>query len=122
VPKFPMVVTLCGSTKFKDTFIDQNKKLTKEGIVVLSVGWFSHAEDEKPTEDEKIILDVLHLRKIDISVAILVLNINQYIGESTKREIAYARSTGKSVWYLEKPYAKEVIQDEDSRYWMIKNA
>lgn len=101
----PWVVCLCGSTKFKETFMEMNFLETMAGRIVLSVGFFAHAEKEKydlsPYEKEK--LDELHLRKIDLADEIFVLNVGGYIGQSTKREIEYATKTGKHVRYLEPP-------------------
>ena len=99
--KFPEVVTLCGSTKFKDEFLKATKQLTLEGKVVLSVGSFMHADNERITEEQKLMLDELHLRKIDLSNSIFVINPNGYIGDSTRREIRYALNKGKKVEYLE---------------------
>lgn len=96
------VITLCGSTRFKDAFYDAQKRLTLEGNIVISVGLFGHAGDEevwKPGVKE--MLDDIHLRKIDMADEIFVINVGGYIGESTRREIDYATKTGKTVSYLE---------------------
>ena len=88
------VVTLCGSTRFKEQYMEVQKRLT--------VGLFGHSGDEevwKPGTKE--MLDDMHLRKIDMADEIFVINVGGYIGESTKREIAYAEKTGKKVNYLE---------------------
>lgn len=98
------VITLCGSTRFKDTFFDVQKRLSLEGNIVISVGLFGHSGDEevwKPGVKE--MLDDMHLRKIDMADEIFVVNPGGYIGESTRREIAYAKETGKAVSYLEQP-------------------
>lgn len=95
------VITLCGSTKFKTQFIEQQRKLTLEGNIVISVGMFGHADNEPITEDIKTMLDEMHFRKIDLADEIFVINIGGYIGFSTNREIEYAKSTGKVVNYLE---------------------
>lgn len=95
------VITLCGSTKFKNQFIEQQRKLTLEGNIVISVGMFGHADNEPITEDIKTMLDEMHFRKIDLADEIFVINIGGYIGFSTNREIEYAKSTGKVVNYLE---------------------
>lgn len=95
------VITLCGSTKFKNQFIEQQRKLTLEGNIVISVGMFGHADNEPITEDIKTMLDEMHFRKIDLADEIFVINIGGYIGFSTGREIEYAKSTGKVVNYLE---------------------
>lgn len=96
------IVTLCGSTRFKEQFFEVQKKLTLEGYIVISVGLFGHSgDDEVWTEGTKEMLDKMHLSKIDLADEIFVINVNGYIGESTKREIEYAKSTGKTVNYLE---------------------
>lgn len=95
------IVTLCGSTRFKDAFLEAQKNLSLQGNIVISVGLFGHSGDEevwKPGVKE--MLDEMHLRKIDLADEIFVINVGGYIGESTRREIAYARSTGKPVRYL----------------------
>ena len=103
------VITLCGSTRFKDEFLREQKRLTLEGNIVISVGLFGHSGDNEVWEsmDEgtltrtKEMLDDMHKRKIDMSDEIFVINVGGYIGDSTKSEIAYAESTGKIVNYLE---------------------
>ena len=95
------VVTLCGSTKFKDYFIEMQKLLTLDGFIVISVGLFGHSgDDEVWTEGTKEMLDDMHKRKIDMADEIFVINVDGYIGESTKSEIEYAVKTGKGVAYL----------------------
>ena len=97
------VITLCGSTKFKDDFIEQQKRLTLEGNIVISVGLFGHAGDNEVwTEGTKEMLDDMHKRKIDMADEIFVINKDGYIGSSTKSEIEYALKTGKKVNYMEK--------------------
>lgn len=98
----PKIICLCGSTKFKYNFIRANFELTMQGIIVLTVGWFTHSDLERylPTNEEKTALDELHLRKIDLADEVKVINVNGYIGESTRREIEYAKKHGKPVSYL----------------------
>lgn len=103
------VITLCGSTKFKEEFLKVQKDLTLEGNIVISVGLFGRSGDSEVWEnmDEgtltktKEMLDDMHKRKIDMSDEIFVINVNGYIGKSTKSEIEYAIKTGKKVNYLE---------------------
>lgn len=95
-----MVITLCGSTKFKPQFEEMNRQLTLEGHVVLSVGVFGHFGDEI-TEDQKKKLDDIHKRKIDMSDAIYVINVGGYLGGSTLSEIEYARKHHKKIIYME---------------------
>ena len=101
VGKYP-VITLCGSTRFKDQFLEAQKRLTLAGNIVISVGMFGHSgDDEVRTEGTKEMLDDMHKRKIDMADAIYVINVGGYIGESTSSEIEYAESIGKEILYLE---------------------
>ena len=106
--KYP-VVTLCGSTRFKDQFMEVQKRLTLEGSIVISVGLFGHSGDSEVWEnmDEgtltrtKEMLDEMHKAKIDMADSIFVINVGGYIGSSTRSEIDYAIAHGKEVRYLE---------------------
>ncbi len=95
------VITLCGSTKFKDEFIYEQKRLTLDGNIVISVGLFGHGGDGVLNDNVKAMLDDMHKRKIDMADEIFVINKGGYIGSSTRSEIEYALSTGKRVNYLE---------------------
>ena len=97
--KYP-VVTLCGSTRFKEDFERVNRDLTLLGNIVISVGAFGHAGDTF-TEEQKVMLDDIHKQKIDMADAIYVINRDGYIGESTKSEIKYAYEHNKKVIYME---------------------
>lgn len=104
----PKIVCLCGSTKFYDTFIRANYDETMKGNIVLSVGFFMHSSEAFHgqtfgcTPEQKIGLDDLHKRKIDLCDEVLVLNKDGYLGTSTMSEIEYARGAGKIIRYLEK--------------------
>ena len=108
IDKYP-VITLCGSTRFKDAFMEAQKRLTLEGNIVISVGLFGHAGDAEVWEnmDEgtltktKEMLDDMHKRKIDMADEIFVINVGGYIGSSTRSEIEYTKATGKEIRYLE---------------------
>ena len=110
VGKYP-VVTLCGSTRFKDEFMEAQKRLTLDGNIVISVGLFGHSGDQEVWEnmDEgtltktKEMLDDMHKRKIDLADSIYVINVGGYVGQSTISEIEYAKLHGKQVRYLEEP-------------------
>lgn len=103
------VITLCGSTRFKDEFIRIQKELTLKGYIVISVGLFGHSGDNEVWEcmpegtitKTKEMLDDMHKRKIDMADAIYVINKNGYIGESTRSEITYALEHHKDVIYME---------------------
>ena len=103
------VITLCGSSSFKYEFERIEAELTLKGNVVLSPGIYEASESDTLSRIpikipfSKILrelLEKIHLAKIDMSDAIFVINVNNYIGDSTRREIEYAKSTGKSVLYL----------------------
>lgn len=104
-----LVITLCGSTRFKEQFIEAQKRLTLKGNIVISIGLFGHSGDEEVWEGmddgtlskTKEMLDDMHKRKIDMADSIYVINVGGYIGDSTKSEIEYARAHGKKIEYLE---------------------
>lgn len=103
------VVTLCGSTRFKEQFMEAQKRLTLAGYIVISVGLFGHAGDQEVWDgmDEgtlsktKEMLDDMHKRKIDMADEIYIINVGGYIGDSTRSEIQYAEEHGKTVRYYE---------------------
>lgn len=98
------VITLCGSTRFKNEFMQVQKELTLKGNIVISVGEFIHADGQfgnTITPDIKEMLDDMHKRKIDMADEIYVINVGGYIGTSTRSEIEYAQKTNKKVNYLE---------------------
>ena len=94
------VITLCGSTRFKEDFERVNKELTLAGNIVISVGCFGHAGDVF-TDEQKVMLDDIHKRKIDMADAIYVINKDGYIGSSTRSEIQYATRLGKQIIFME---------------------
>src|SRR5258708_31266989 len=108
--EMPKIVVLCGSTRFYKEFQEANYRETMLGRIVLSVGFYphelssaGHGENLGCTEIQKIKLDELHKRKIDLADEVLVLNVNNYIGESTKSEIEYAEALKMKIRYLECP-------------------
>jgi len=112
--KGPKIVCLVGSTRFKQAFIEANFRETMAGAIVLTVGWFSHADAEvyAPSEDEKAALDQLHLWKVALADEVLVVSQGGYIGDSTAREIAHAKRLHKPIRYLE-PAAAEAQAAQD---------
>lgn len=89
--------------------MEANFRETMAGKVVLSVGFYMHrpeavqvhGETVGITPEQKIMLDELHMRKIDLADEVLILNVGGYIGESTRRELDYAVRLGKKVRFLE---------------------
>ncbi|MBO3742704.1 hypothetical protein [Actinoplanes flavus] len=99
------VITLCGSTKFEAEFAKVNQRLTLEGHVVISLGMFELPElpDYDWTVDSSNLkrrLGGVHFRKIRMADEVYIVDPGGYVGESTRREIAYAESLGKPVRYL----------------------
>lgn len=98
----PEIVCICGSTRFFDAMLAVNRDLTLAGAIVVAPGVFArHSAGGTVTEEQKTKLDALHLRKIDLADRVLVVNPGGYIGESTSREIAHARATGKPVSFTD---------------------
>lgn len=97
--QYPMI-TLCGSIRFKKEFMKVQEKLTLEGNIVFTPN-FLHIKKEEIKPETKKMLDEMHRQKIDMSDEIHVINVEGYIGESTKSEIAYAKTKNKKISYLE---------------------
>ena len=95
------IITLCGSIKFKDEFMRVQEKLTLDGNIVLTPNFFYSIKKEDIDEKTKKMLDEMHKQKIDMSDEIYVVNVDGYIGESTKLEIEYVKRKGKKISYLE---------------------
>lgn len=101
----PRIVCLCGSTRFYDQFQQANYDLTMAGAIVLSVGFYPHAQAEHGHGEgvghdsaEKVALDELHKRKIDLADEVYVVSDETgYFGDSTRSEVAYATGLGKPV-------------------------
>lgn len=110
------VVTLCGSTRFKDDFMRVQKELTLQGYIVISVGLFGYSGDNEVwSEGTKEMLDDMHKRKIDMSDEIYVINVDGYIGDSMKSEIEYAKQHNKKVNYInsiDEHLPKQMTKDE----------
>lgn len=99
-----MKLCLCGSLRFEPDFHDWNKKLTLAGHIVYSVSAFPSIQGDKTwyTEEQKVILDLVHLEKINQSDGVVILNRDDYVGESTRRELAYARVTMRRIYWLQR--------------------
>lgn len=93
----PEIVCICGSARFVDEMREANRDLTFAGVIVLAPGEANgHVSNE-----QKTMLDELHLRKIDLADRVLVVNPGGYIGASTSKEVVYARATGKPVSFTD---------------------
>ena len=123
-PARPVIVCLCGSTRFKAEFDEANAEQTLAGKIVLQPGHYTHTVaiernartrpyGGKPVSGDKEYfftpevaqqLELLYLRKIELADEILVINPGGYIGDSTRKELAHAAELGKRIYYLEKPF------------------
>lgn len=108
----PVIVCLCGSTRFSEAYQKANLQETLNGRIVLTIGcdlrsdldlFVSLTQEEQ--DQVKADLDELHLRKIDLADEVLILNVSGYIGESTRKELEYAKAHDKTVRFWEPPYA-----------------
>lgn len=103
MPDRPEIVCICGSMRFIDEMRLVNRALALAGVIVLAPVEVDEAVADQAaavgavTDEQKAVLDALHLAKIDLADRVLVVNPGGYIGESTRREIAYAEAAGKPV-------------------------
>ena len=100
IPENQKVITLIGSTRFKDSFENVERILTLSKKVVFKPTYFLHIDNVKTSDQTKFELDRLHKEKISMSHAVFVVNENNYWGESTAANICYARLLGVSIYYV----------------------
>lgn len=74
------------------------QKMALEGNCVLTPT-YPVMEDIKITSEQLEKLKNEHFKRIELSDSILVVNYNNYIGESTKLEIDYAKKLNKEIIY-----------------------
>lgn len=104
--QMPWIVCLCGSTRFQEEFTRVNYEETLEGRIVLTVGCFPRQADgswdgNTVTVEQKARLDQLHFKKIRMADDVFIINVDGYVGESTRNEINYALQLGKPIRWLE---------------------
>ena len=93
------VITVCGSLRFKKEMIEISEKMELQGNCMLTPIYPTKDDKDAYTDEEVIMLDKMHKEKIKLSDAILVVNVNNYIGSSTKSEIEFAKELGKEILY-----------------------
>jgi hypothetical protein len=93
----PEIVCICGSARFVTEIRAANRELTFAGVIVVAPS----EAGEAPSPEQRAVLDELHLRKIDLADRVLIVNPGGYVGESTRREIAYAQAAGKPIAFTE---------------------
>lgn len=96
------VITVCGSLKYQKEMMEITERYGKEGNCMLTPIYPVRKDKNSYTEEEKEIVGQMHFERIKLSDAILVIDIDNYIGESTKKEIEYAKSLGKEIIYYSK--------------------
>lgn len=105
----PTIVCLCGSTRYKDHFARAGFHETLAKRIVLSIGCDAKSDNElKITDEMKKQLDELHLRKIELADEVLIIDVDGYVGESTRNEIAHAERLGKKL----RSYTREYLGTE----------
>ncbi len=93
------IITVCGSLKFKDEIMQITEKMALQGNCMLSIVYPTKKDKDAYTDEEKEILGKMHKERIKISDAILVVNIDNYIGSSTISEIEFAKKLNKEIIY-----------------------
>jgi len=105
-----MKLTLCGSARFEAQWHYWSEKLIMSGHTVYSLAVFPSSKGGEKNwynDREKMLLDLVHLSKIEESDGIVVLNIDGYIGLSTRREIVWAEIRGKDIWWFDPPEGQD---------------
>ena len=93
------VITVCGSLRFEKEMMEISEKMELQGNCMLTPIYPTKDDKDAYTDEEVIMLDKMHKEKIKLSDAILVVNVNNYIGSSTKSEIEFAKELGKEIIY-----------------------
>lgn len=106
------IIVLCGSTRFHAIFDQMNYEFTMQGKIVLSIGTVTSSDLSLGiTREQKHMLDELHKRKIDLADTVYVINYENYIGESTRAEIEYARKLGKPIRFFHDEMMQSMADD-----------
>ena len=92
------IITLCGSLKFQKEMMIIAEKMALNGNCILTPV-YPILENNEKTDEQINVLKEAHFKRIELSDAILVVNVNNYIGESTSLEIEYAKKLGKEIMY-----------------------
>lgn len=93
------IITVCGSLRFMKEIMEITEKMDLQGNCMLSLIYPTKTNKDDYTDEEVIMLDKMHKERIKLSDAILVVNIDNYIGSSTKNEIEFAKSLNKEIIY-----------------------
>ncbi len=107
----PTVVTICGSSRYKNEHLAMCQRETLMGNIALGMGFFHHEDKVPITEEIKRKLDILQGKKIDMSDEILVVNPHGYVGESTKKAIVHAIARSKPIRWTDPPSGEKYLED-----------
>ena len=103
------VITVCGSIRFYKEMIEITEEMELQGNCMLVPIYNPNRPNKDAfTEEETLMLDKMHKEKIKLADAILVVNVNDYIGSSTKSEIEFAKSLNKEIIYYTDIVDKEI--------------
>ena len=91
------IITVCGSLKFYKEMMEITEKMELAGNCMLVTIYNPNNKSKDDYTEEAIILDKMHKERIKWSDAILVVNVNNYIGNSTKKEIDFAKNLNKEI-------------------------
>lgn len=91
------IITVCGSLKYQNEMMDITEKMAKKGNCMLTPVYPTGKND--CSDQEKNLLGKAHFQRIKLSDSVLIVNIDNYIGKSTAKEIEYAKSLGKEIIY-----------------------
>ena len=103
------IITLCGSLKFQKEMMIVAEKLALEGNCILTPT-YPVIENIEITEEQIAMLKETHFKRIEVSDAIFVVNVNNYIGNSTNLEIEYAKNLGKEIIYYTDMIFKDLLE------------
>lgn len=103
------VITVCGSLRFKKEIMEVTEKMELLGNCMIAPIYPTNPDKDAYTEEEVVMLDKMHKEKIKLSDAILVVNVGNYIGSSTKSEIEFAKTLKKEIIYY-----TDIINNRDS--------
>lgn len=93
------VITVCGSLRFKKEIMEVTEQMELLGNCMIAPIYPTNPDKDAYTEEEVVMLDKMHKEKIKLSDAILVINVDHYIGSSTKSEIEFAKTLNKEIIY-----------------------
>lgn len=100
-PEGVRTVCLVGSSRFKEKFHQIGESLEKQGVLVLMMSFFQHADNVPVSPEERAILRQVDERRIDHADEVWVVSEGGYVGEDTRREIEYATGVGRLLRFCE---------------------